>query len=201
MHQNSREHSTDLTINRICGGLARVTLPSAILCRFLLDSLPFSFLLQNWLPWRTYISMKLQVFIPVSFEQSFSEKTSFPENEFLCWATGEGGRQKLHGTTENLPSSKQSSESRISENIYVLKTRNVRFRFSTKHPALSKNSQQSKQIVCHDLQIAVATPLYPGTLAAPHSQASEIPHPSKAFQNRTAMSYLSTVTEHSTASR
>lgn len=65
--------------------------------------------------------MKLQVFIPVSFEQSFSEKTSFAENEFLCWATGEGGRKKLHGTTENLPSSKQSSGSRISANIYVLK--------------------------------------------------------------------------------
>lgn len=65
--------------------------------------------------------MKLQVFIPLSFEQSFSEKTSFPENKILCWATGEGGRKKLHGTTENLPSSKQRPEAGISENIYVLK--------------------------------------------------------------------------------
>lgn len=147
--------------------------------------------------------MKLQVFIPVSFEQSFSEKTSFPENEFLCWATRKGGRKKLQGTTENLPSSKQSSGSWISENIYILKpeTRNVRFRFSTKNAALSNNSQQSKQTVCHNLQIAVAVPLYPGTLAAPHSQASKIPHPSKAFQNRTALSYLLMVTRHSTASR
>lgn len=57
--------------------------------------------------------------------------------------------------------------------------------FLPKNPALSQNSQQSKQIVCHNLQIAVATPLYPGTLAAPRSQASEIPillKPSKTGQ-------------------
>lgn len=121
VHQNSREHSTDRTINRTRGELARVTLPSAISLQLLLDSLPFSFLVQNWLPWRPYISMKLQVFIPVSFEQLFSEKTSFPENEFLCWATRKGERKKLHGTTENLPSPKQSSGSWINENIYILK--------------------------------------------------------------------------------
>lgn len=171
---------------------------SAILCRFLLDSLPFSFLLQNWLPWRPYISMKLLVFIPLSFEQSFSQKTSFPENEFLCWATGEGGRKKLHGTTENLPSSKQSSEPRISESIYVLKLVMYNSGFLPKIQ-LCATIHSSLNKLC--LTNSCGYFSLPRDLSSSSSQASKIPHPSKGFQTRTALPYLSMVTRHSTASR
>lgn len=139
--------------------------------------------------------------IAVSFEQSFPEETSFVENECSCWATGEGRRKKFHGTTETLPSSKQSSGSRITENIFVLKLGIHNSGFLQKNPVLFNNSQRSKETVWHNLGLSVAMSLYPGTLAAPYFPSSQIPHSSKPFHNRTALSYLLIVTRHSTASR